>query len=86
MRQPFQVDAVLPDHATERFIASLGHAVAQCWSRLSQQAQHDLFEAAVAAEGEAVRQQLAIFLHGHHARTLDALHAKAIQEPDSLGG
>jgi hypothetical protein len=56
------------------------------WSRLSQETQHDLFEAAVAAEGEAIRQQLAIFLHGKHDRTLDAIHAKAIAEPDSLGG
>jgi hypothetical protein len=86
MRQAFQANAALPTHVADMLSRSLGQAVAQCWSHLPQEAQHDLFEAAVAAEGEALRQQLAIFLHGHHARTLDALHARAIQEPDSLGG
>jgi len=38
------------------------------------------------AEGEGIRQQLAIFLHGKHARTVDTLHARATPEPDSLGG
>jgi hypothetical protein len=65
---------------------ALGHAVARCWSSLSQETQHDLFEAAVSSEGEAIRQQLAIFLHSKHERTLQAVHSNATTEPDSLGG
>jgi len=72
--------------ATDKMSRALGHAVARCWSRLSQEAQQDLFESAVESQGEAIRQQLAIFLHGQHARTLDALHSQATPEPDSLGG
>ena len=76
----------LPAETADQLARALGQAVARCWSTLSQEAQHDLFEAAVAAEGEAIRQQLAIFLHGKHARTIDSLHARATPEPDSLGG
>jgi hypothetical protein len=76
----------LPAAAADQLTRALGQAVARCWSDLSQDAQHDLFEAAVAAEGEIIRLELAIFLHGKHARTIDALHAGAMPEPDSLGG
>ncbi len=65
---------------------ALGRAVAQCWSELPQEVQHSLFEAAVTSEGERIRQQLAVFLHGKHQRTLDAVHSQATLEPDSLGG
>jgi hypothetical protein len=65
---------------------ALGRAAAQCWSGLPQEVQRALFDAAVTAEGEAIRQELAIFLHDKHSRTLDAVHANATIEPDSLGG
>lgn len=86
MAQAFQATVALPAEAADMMSRALGHAVARCWSRLPQEAQHDLFEAAVDSQGEAIRQQLAIFLHGQHARTLDALHSQATHEPDSLGG
>ena len=86
MAPAFQATATLPADAADKISRALGHAVARCWSRLPQEAQHDLFEAAVDSQGEAIRQQLAIFLHGQHARTLDALHSQATREPDSLGG
>ena len=35
---------------------------------------------------DAIRQQLAIYLHNRHARTLSAVQAQAVVEPDSLGG
>jgi hypothetical protein len=70
----------------ERLARVLGEAVARTWSTLPHHVQHDLFEAAVAAEGEAVRHELAIFLHHRHARTADAHKARAMPEPDSLGG
>jgi hypothetical protein len=65
---------------------ALGKAVARCWNGLMPEVQHDLFEAAVLAEGEAIRQPLAIYLHTKHPRTIETLQARAISEPDSLGG
>jgi hypothetical protein len=56
------------------------------WSNLPQDVQHHLFEEAVLSQGEAKRQQLAIYLHDEHQRTADALKARAISTPDSLGG
>jgi len=70
----------------EEVVRALGHAVAKVWSRLPQHVQHHLFEEAVASQGEAGRQQLAIFLHDRHQRTCDSLKARAMSEPDSLGG
>jgi hypothetical protein len=76
----------LPQEALDAVSRALGHAVAACWSNLDQDAQQELFEAAVRSEGETIRHQLAIFLHGKHARTQHARHAHALPEPDSLGG
>ena len=70
----------------DRLSRALGQSVVQCRGRLPQEAQQELFEAVVAQEGEAMRQQLALFLHGKHFRTVASLHARAITEPDSLGG
>jgi hypothetical protein len=71
---------------TEKLSRALGQAVARCWSNLPQQIQHDLFEAAVSSEGEIIRQELAVYLHEKHARTLEVLQANAMPTPDSLGG
>jgi hypothetical protein len=78
--------AVLSPETADRIARALGQGLAQCWSRLPQDIQHDVFEAAVTLEGEAIRQQLAIYLHDKHTRTTDAVHARATPEPDSLGG
>jgi hypothetical protein len=77
---------VVPADAASRISQVLGQALVHCWSRLPRDVQQELFEAAVTQEGEAIRQQLAIFLHGTHARTLGSLQARAMPEPDSLGG
>jgi hypothetical protein len=74
----------LTNEAIDSLSKALGKAVARCWSSLPQDVQRTLFD--IAAEDGAARQQLAVFLHGKHARTLDALHARATSEPDSLGG
>jgi hypothetical protein len=76
----------LSGEAIEKFWRALGQGVARCWSSLPQQMQQRLFEAAVTSEGEAIRQQLAVYLHGKHERTIDAVQARAMSEPDSLGG
>jgi len=76
----------LAPETADKIARALGQGLAQCWSRLAQDIQHDIFEAAVMLEGEAIRQQLAVYLHGKHTRTTDAIHARATSEPDSLGG
>ena len=65
---------------------ALGHAVARYWSELPHDIQHSLFKEAVAFQGEPVRQQLAVFLHHKHSRTSDSTKARAMPEPDCLGG
>jgi hypothetical protein len=77
---------VLSVVTADKLSRALGQAVARGWSSLPQEIQHDLFEAAVTSEGETIRQQLAVYLHGKHERTVDTLQARAMPEPDSLGG
>ena len=76
----------LPAEIKEQVFRALGEAVVAVWSRLPQDIQHDLFEGAVTSQGESSRQQLAVFLHGEHPRTSDAIKSSAMPEPDSLGG
>ena len=70
---------------TELFLA-LGRAASKIWSSLPQEAQHQLFEEAISSQGEELRQRLAIFLHQKHPPIADSIKARAILEPDSLGG
>jgi hypothetical protein len=65
---------------------ALGQAVAQSWSTLPQDIQQRLFEAAVRSQGEQIRQELAVYVHGKHDRTSDVGQSRAVPEPDSLGG
>jgi hypothetical protein len=48
--------------------------------------QSRLFEEAVTSHDGELRPQLAVFLHDKHPRTAAARKARAILEPDSLGG
>ena len=70
----------------EQLLRALGEAVTRVWSKLPQDLQHRLFEEAAASHGESIRQQLAVLLHEKHSRTSDSIKARAITEPDSLGG
>lgn len=83
---PWAGKTELPVELIDRLCCALGRAVGRRWSRLPQDVQQELFEAAVGSEGEGIRQPLAVFLHGKHARTMDAIHSRAMPEPDSLGG
>jgi hypothetical protein len=76
----------LPDQAQHQVYRALGEAVAHVWSQLPPDIQHHLFEAAVKSQGEPMRPQIAVFLHEKHTRTSSALKARAMPEPDSLGG
>jgi hypothetical protein len=69
-----QSNDVINDIAA-RYLMILGAAAADLWSTLPQELQHTLFERAIVlghqGEGdESLREQLAKFLHDHHARTL----------------
>jgi hypothetical protein len=59
-----------------RYVLVLGAATADLWSALPQDLQHALFERAVllghqGERDESLREQLAKFLHDHHARTAE---------------
>jgi len=59
---------------TGRILRVHGAAAAELWSALPQELQHTLFERAVvlghqSERDESLREQLAKFLHDHHART-----------------
>jgi hypothetical protein len=84
--QAREVKEELSREAMERLSRALGQAVARTWSALPQDIQYRLFEAAVMSQGEAIRQQLAVYLHGKHERTSDIAQSRAVPEPDSLGG
>jgi len=63
-----------PDDAEQRFALALGMAVTHVWAELPTAMQEKLFEHAVIAghrteRDESLREQLAKFLHDHHART-----------------
>ncbi len=70
MNKPEQVLNDIP----ARYLLVLGAASADLWSELPQDLQHILFERAVLLghqreQDESLREQLAKFLHDHHART-----------------
>jgi hypothetical protein len=70
----------------DKLSRALGQAVAECWSTLPQEIQQKLFDAAVTSQGEAIRQELAVYLHGKHDRTSNVGQSRVVPEPDSLGG
>lgn len=60
--------------ADPRYALALGQAVIDAWGELPQDVQQRLFEDAVIAghhteRDEALREQLAVFLHDRHPRT-----------------
>jgi hypothetical protein len=76
----------LPRETKEQLFRALGEAVVRIWSNLPQDVQHHLFEEAVTSQDASMKQQLAVFLHDKHSRTTDSMKARAMPEPDSLGG
>jgi hypothetical protein len=77
---------VIGQETSEPLSRALGEAVVRIWGCLPHAVQHHLFEEAITSLGERTRPQLAIFLHDKHPRTSDSIKARAIMEPDSLGG
>jgi hypothetical protein len=71
---------------SDLFSLALGDAVVRLWSHLPQDIQHRLFEEAVTSEWRGMRAELATYLHQKHTRTATSVAARAMVEPDSLGG
>ena len=70
-----QSDQLSGNDNAARYCIVLGAATAELWSDLPQELQHRLFARAVVLghkgeRDESLREQLAKFLHDHHARTL----------------
>jgi hypothetical protein len=77
---------VIPRETSEQLSRALGEAVVRIWSKLPHDVQCHLFEEAITSQGEGARPRLAIFLHEKHPRTFASIQARAMLEPDSLGG
>lgn len=71
---------------SERLSRALGEAVIRMWGDLPHDLQYRLFEEAVVSASTRMRPQLAVLLHDKHPRTSAARQARAMLEPDSLGG
>ena len=78
--------AVIAHEISEQAARALGDAVVRMWGRLPADLQNRLFEEAVSSQDEQIRPRLAIYLHEKHPRTCAAVKARAMPEPDSLGG
>jgi hypothetical protein len=78
--------ATFAPETSEQFSRALGEAVVRIWGHLPNALQSRLFEEAVTSHDGELRPQLAVFLHDKHPRTAAARKARAILEPDSLGG
>jgi hypothetical protein len=77
---------MVPHDAPDQLFHAIGEAAVRIWSQLPHDIQHQLFEDIVTSQGEAIRPRLAVFLHDKHPRTSASLKARAMVEPDSLGG
>jgi hypothetical protein len=72
--------------ASEQFSLALGEAVVRIWGNLPHDLQNRLFKEAIISQEVGIRSELAIFLHEKHPRTSASRKARAMLEPDSLGG
>lgn len=77
---------VTKHEGSEQFSRALGEAVVRIWGHLPHDLQMRLFNEAVTSREVSLKPRLAIFLHDRHPRTSAARRARAIAEPDSLGG
>jgi hypothetical protein len=71
---PTPSERIAANEDAARYFLVLGAAAADLWSELPHDLQHILFEQAVVLghkgeRDESLREQLAKFLHDHHART-----------------
>jgi hypothetical protein len=71
---------------SEQLSCAIGEAVVRIWGHLPHDVQQHLFEEIITHQDERMRPQLAVLLHDKHPRTADGIKARAMPEPDSLGG
>jgi hypothetical protein len=71
---------------SEQLSRALGEAVVKMWGGLPPDLQNRLFKEAVVSQDERLKSRLAVYLHEKHPRTSAAMRARAMLEPDSLGG
>jgi hypothetical protein len=83
--QTFALETSIPQ-TEEQFSRALGEAVIKIWGHLPNALQSRIFQEAAAHQDVEMRPRLAVFLHGNHPRTAAARKARAMIEPDSLGG
>ena len=76
----------LSKETVDLFSRALGDAVVRLRSQQSQDIQHRLFEETLNAGPAEMRAQLAQLLHGKHVHTSAGVAARAIVDPNSLGG
>jgi hypothetical protein len=77
---------VTAHEASDQFSRALGEAVVKMWGHLPHDLQNRLFNEAATSRDVSLKPRLAVFLHERHPRTSAARRARAIPEPDSLGG
>jgi hypothetical protein len=78
--------AAIALETSQQLSRALGDAVVRIWGRLPADLQNRLFEEALSSQDDRMRPRLALYLHEKHPRTCAGLKARAIPEPDSLGG
>lgn len=78
--------SVVADETPEQLSRALGDAVVRIWGHLPTSLQNQLFKEAGISQGEKMRPRLAVYLHEKHPRTCASVRARALLEPDSLGG
>lgn len=75
----------LSQETSDHLSRALGETVVRIWGYLPRDVQSRLFNETLTSH-RRMRPQLASLLHGKHPRTSGARQARAMQEPDSLGG
>jgi hypothetical protein len=78
--------AIIALETSEQLSRALGDAVVRIWGLLPPGVQSQLFEETATSQDQKFRPFLAIYLHEKHPRTCAAIQARAMLEPDSLGG
>jgi hypothetical protein len=77
---------VIAQETSAQLSRALGEAVIRLWSYMPHDVQYHLFEDVITHQNESMRPQLAVLLHENHPRTSAGRRARAVLEPDSLGG
>ena len=77
---------LISHETSEHLSRALGETVVRIWGYLPRDVQCRLFEETLNSQHQPMRPQLASLLHGRHPRTSGARQARAMLEPDSLGG